>query len=733
MYGPTETTIWSTTERVTSAQRSIPIGRPIAGTRVYVLDRRLEPVPYGVAGDLYIGGDGLARGYLHLPGMTADAFRPDPHTSEPGARMYRTGDLARMRADGVLEFVGRGDDQVKLRGFRIELGDVEAALAAHPSVSQAVAGLRTASGGDAVLAAWLVPADGHVIDAGELRGFLRGRLPEYMVPSLLLEIESLPLTPNGKIDRRALPDPVRSPRDTAALRAPSTETERTMMQLWREMLGSDVQGLDEDFFDLGGHSMLAARLLSRVRDVFGTEIPLRALFEAPTVAGLARSLDVIRRGGALELLSPALRAAMLADTVLDPAIQPARVADRATPAAPGAAARQHVLLTGATGFLGAHLLAQLLASPGTTVTCLVRCHDDATGAARLREILERFEIWDERYADRIAIVPGDLDRPRLGLTNESFAALGATLDAIYHNGALVNFVTPYRQLRPANILGTIEVLRLAAVRPAAVHYVSTTDVLGSGYYTSREDDALDEPAGLRNGYAQSKWVAEHLVRAARARGLSAAIYRPGRIIGHSRTGIWNTDDFACRAIRGSIELGVVPDIDPLDSMSPVDFVAAAITSIARGPDAFQHPAFHVINPEYFLWRRLFDTIRRRGYPLDDVPYGEWRRRLAADASNPLAPLLPLFPVAPQQDDQAGLRWTDIPVPNCARAQAALDSTEVRCPALDDALWDRYFEFFMRTGYITEPPRGTGPGGDVNPLAPATTIPRPGNSVPPART
>jgi thioester reductase-like protein len=273
------------------------------------------------------------------------------------------------------------------------------------------------------------------------------------------------------------------------------------------------------------------------------------------------------------------------------------------------------------------------------------------------------------------------------------------------------------------------VLRLAAIRPAAVHYVSTTDVLGAGYYTALEEAPLDEPAGLKNGYAQSKWVAERLVQAGRARGLSVAIYRPGRIVGHSRTGIWNVDDFACRAIRGSIELGVVPDIDPLDSMSPVDFVAAAIATIARGPQAFTHPAFHVINPSYFLWRRLFDFIRRRGYPLQDVSYREWRRRLAADASNPLAPLLPLFPAVPEHDDGAGLRWSDIPLPNCARAQSALEGTGVTCPPLDEALWDRYFDFFLRTGYLTEPPtHAAQPGVDAMPDLSATPHPGREDSV-----
>jgi thioester reductase-like protein len=226
------------------------------------------------------------------------------------------------------------------------------------------------------------------------------------------------------------------------------------------------------------------------------------------------------------------------------------------------------------------------------------------------------------------------------------------------------------------------------------------DVLGSGYWTTREDDLVGEPDALAHGYAQSKWVAEQLVATARDRGIPAAIYRPGRVIGHSKTGVWNTDDLACRAIRGSIELGVVPDIDPLDSMTPVDYVARAIVRISKSERAFTHRAFHVIAPQYVLWRDLFDLMRRRGYALDVVPYREWRKRLSTAPDNALAPLLPIFPVPPEEgDDGSGSRWRDVPSPNCSAVAAALAGSGVECPPLDTTLWDRYFTFFLGTGYI----------------------------------
>ena len=699
MYGPTETTIWSTLHHVRGGSDASLIGLPIACTDVYVLDGRLEPVPYGVAGDLYIGGDGLARGYVGRPDLTADRFLPDPHATAAGQRMYRTGDIARLRPGGVLEYLGRSDDQIKLRGYRIELGDVEAAAAAHPGIEHAAAAIRPGLDGEPALFCWYVPS-GATTDAGAIREFVRAQLPDYMVPTLFTPVDRLPLTLNGKVDRRALPTPALT-RPARAIVAARTDAERRMLGIWRDVLRTETIGIDDDFFDLGGHSMLAARLLARVRQTFSVDVPLRALFETPTIAALCRAVTVLSEGGALETLTPSLRAELLADSQLDPAIRPDIGSQPVrTPTRP--------LLTGASGFLGAHLLAELLTTTTATVTCLVRCRDAEDGHRRLQETLEKYQTFRPEFADRIVAIPGDLEQPRLGLTREAFDDLSRAVDVVYHNGALVNFVLPYRQLRSANVAGTVEVITLACrhvLKP--IHYVSTMDVLGAGFLTALEDDPLVQPEGLTHGYAQSKWVAERLVSEARDRGVPVAIYRPGRVVGHSRTGIWNTEDFACRAVRGSIELGVVPDVEPLDNMAPVDYVSAAIVSASRSPLALSHRALHAINPEYFAWSRLFDAMRRRGYVLDTVTYREWRRRLAASPDNALAPLLPLFPVpvdaeltTPVNGPAPALpQPTDRPAPHCDGMRTALQGTGVECPPLDAALWDRYFDFFTRTGYI----------------------------------
>ncbi|HEX9939603.1 MAG TPA: amino acid adenylation domain-containing protein [Longimicrobium sp.] len=290
VYGPTETTIWSTVEEVTPASLETPghvsIGRPVANTRVYVVDAAGEPVPVGVAGELCIGGDGVARGYRDRAGLTAERFVADPFSREPGARMYRTGDLARRRADGRLAFVGRTDFQVKVRGYRIELGEIETRLAEHADVREAVVVAREDAPGETRLVAYVV--GGETAGAEVLRAHLGEVLPAYMVPSAFVRLEALPLTPNGKLDRSALPAP--DAPAAQAYEAPLGETEEALAEIWAEVLGVERVGRRDNFFELGGHSLLAVRVVSRVRQLLEAEVVLAHVFSHPTVESLAARL-----------------------------------------------------------------------------------------------------------------------------------------------------------------------------------------------------------------------------------------------------------------------------------------------------------------------------------------------------------------------------------------------------------------------------------------------------------
>jgi len=298
VYGPTETTTLATAYLLRANQThagKIPIGRPIANTQVYILDAHRQPAPIGVTGEIWIGGDGVAHGYLRRPELTAERFLDSPFL--PGERLFRTGDLGRFLPDGNIEFLGRLDYQVKIRGFRVELGEVEAALNAHPAIRQAVVSVREDEGAVKTrrLVAYVVPADdsGFTSLTERLSTFLREKLPDYMVPSAFVVLEKFPLSPTGKIDRCALPAPVFDCQRLGFV-APRNEAEKMVAQAWSEVIECGNIGVHENFFQLGGHSLLAMRVVSRLRSASGVDIPLRVFFENATAAGLAEYIEDAR-------------------------------------------------------------------------------------------------------------------------------------------------------------------------------------------------------------------------------------------------------------------------------------------------------------------------------------------------------------------------------------------------------------------------------------------------------
>jgi acyl carrier protein len=287
-YGPTETTVWASVAECSDSTRLPPIGRPVLNTRIYLLDKHLHLVPVGVTGELHVAGVGLARGYLNRPDATAEKFIPDPFGVDSGARLYRTGDLGRYLPEGQIEYLGRGDDQVKVRGFRIEPGEVEAALNAQEGVRESVVIAREDVPGDKRLVAYLVPTPAKKIIVSELREVLKERLPAYMVPAAFVILAELPLTPNGKVDRRNLPAPDgRSAEPEADYVAPQNEIEMTIAGVWRETLRLEKVGAHDNFFDIGGNSLLVVQVRGKLKELLGRETPIIEMFNHPTVSSLA--------------------------------------------------------------------------------------------------------------------------------------------------------------------------------------------------------------------------------------------------------------------------------------------------------------------------------------------------------------------------------------------------------------------------------------------------------------
>lgn len=700
-YGPTEATVCATTYRTVDASElpegltHLPIGRPLPNVRAYLLDRSLRPVPVGAVGEIHIGGVAPARGYHGAPGTTAARFRPDP-AGPPGARMYATGDLGRHRADGTIEFLGRADRQVKIRGHRIEIGEVEAACAALPEVARAAVTVRDDGAGPR-LVGYLVPAGDARPDPAQVRAALRRRLPDYLVPAAFVVLPELPLTTHGKVDVAALPAP--DTPDGPASQPPRTDTERALAAIWADLLRTESIGRQDNFFDRGGHSLLVGPLAARIADELGVTLPLRAIFETVDLAGLAGLVDEHRSTNGSGVRAVARPEQLAADAELDDDIRPST-------SAPPALVPRSVLVTGATGFLGAHLVADWLRHSEATLYCLVRAGSAGAAMDRVRENLLRYGLWRNEYARRLVGVPGDLGEPLLGLGRGDFAALADCMDAVIHNGGVVNFLLPYERLRPANVQATREILRLAATgRPTAVHLVSTLGVYltpGRRGTVVRESDPPDDYVGLTDGYNASKWVSDALARAARERGLVVNIYRPARITGHSVTGVGNADDYFSRLLKTFVQLGAVPEItdDPAD-LAPVDHVAAAIGYLARQPE-LRGGDFHFYNNRTISFPDLAAALSDFGYPVEVVPYQRWRAALLARPDAALAAFAPLFGAATPRRTQPSF--------DCTATETALAGAGLVCPAADAALVHTYLEWFVSIGFL-DPPRSR-PSGSV---------------------
>ncbi|MGH3813941.1 MAG: amino acid adenylation domain-containing protein [Pseudonocardiaceae bacterium] len=611
-YGPAEATIGVTHQfyRPGQSRAGVTIGRPNPNTQVYLLDQGLFPVPPGVTGELYVGGLPLGRGYVHDPAQTACRFVADPFCA--GGRLYRTGDLARWRADGVLEFCGRADNQVKIRGMRVELGEIEAVLQQHPQVRQAVVITDTRPSGTIQLVGYCLSTPEH-LDRIRLHAWAAARLPEHMVPASFVVLESFPLTANGKIDRQALPArSLDNGQAHAEFAPPQGIEEMTVARVWAEVLGLDRVGRDDNFFELGGDSLRGARMVLRLRELFQLEIPLRELFRCPTVSGLAGALS------SPEQAAPGATEPRPAPSPRDQ--QPQGSQPWPDPLPPLSRHRgENVLLTGASGFFGAFLLREILTRYPGTVHCLVRADSTARAWDKLRANLRRYGLSEEVLTqNRIRIVVGDLARPAFALGADEYERLAAEIDLIIHNGAHVDALHSYETVEATNVHGTRALLGLAATTwRKPLRFVST--VSAASYRSST-------PGG-GSGYVESKWRAEQVVAGARAHGIPAAVYRVPRLSGDSRTGRSNGRDIMLRMIGWILDLGTAPDIEICEDWIPVDEAARLLVAPSPGPE--HGGSFVLTTHRRVRLSEIIELAREIGHNIELKPTAEWLRDLAS--------------------------------------------------------------------------------------------------------
>ncbi|GAA5018895.1 hypothetical protein GCM10025734_71280 [Kitasatospora paranensis] len=707
-YGLTETGITSTLAEIrpellaSPAHAPVPVGRPLIGTFVHVLDGDLRPVPPGQKGEVYLGGPALARGYWRRPVLTAERFLPEAYAGTPGGRMYRTGDTGRWRPDGNLELIGRADDQVKIRGYRVDPGEVESVLAEHPGVGLARVVPGEGPDGGRVLAAYYTSRGQQPED---LRPFLAARLPDHLVPSVFVPVDRMPVTPSGKIDRGGLAGSGRTSGGNGGGRATGTTVEAGLAYLWAQILDVEHVGADDDFFELGGNSLLAMEMLARARIMFGIGVDrirllTRALLQDPTLGAFA---------------------AVVRDARTAHPAEPGQLVDYATEAelgvpvhrSDGPPPRWHepgdILLTGATGFCGTHLLHALLETTGARIHCLVRAPDREHAMERLRAAHQRYLRRDLR-SERVVPVVGDLAEPLLGLGRQRFERLAGTVDLVHHLGGQVNFLYPYHQLRAANVAGTREIIRLAGhSRAIPVHYLSSMAVLAgygpAGVDRVTEGSPLAHAERLSVGYVESKWVAEALLHHAAAAGLPVTVHRVNDVTGDLRHGVMNPGTELCAIIRYLWDSGTTPAVHlPLDFV-PADVFTRALALISTREQA-RGEVLHLTNPSPALLPDLAERLRARGRPIIELPYDQWVERLIAFASNnPAHPITPFVPLFVDRAVDSELTISEMyfrptfPLFDRDNADRALAATGVAVPPVDAALLDFYLERLEAAGQL----------------------------------
>ncbi|HEV7745455.1 MAG TPA: amino acid adenylation domain-containing protein [Pyrinomonadaceae bacterium] len=709
VYGPTEATIDCTywhCPRVPEPAPA-PIGVPIANTSIYVMDRHLELNPIGAPGEICIGGVGLARGYAGDPALTAEKFLPDPFSTVPGARMYRTGDRGAWMGSGVLRFIGRADDQVKVRGFRIELAEVERNLMRHDKIREAAVIVKRNSAANSSLIAYFTPSNSEDTPTStELAELLEVRLPKYMIPDVFVPLEILPRTATGKINKQLLTAEADPRKKTErAFRPPRDVLETEISQIVESVLDLEQVSIDDDIFDLGSNSLLIARIASRLSSAYKIDLPVQHIFKDPTVAGIAALVDIYQREG-----NYGVTAWTIEQVEADAELAAAITAEGLPPFAPGTP--QRIFLTGATGYLGAFMLEQLLRTSNVECCCLVRASSREKGFDRIREAMQGYHIWDDSFAARIHPVLGDIAKPELGIGQQEFAELAREVDVIYHCAALVNFIYPYSALRAPNVRGTHEVLRLAtSVKLKPVHYTSTVDVL-LGTHMQRpfyegDESVLNNPNEIPDGYGRSKLVAEKMLANARARGVPVTVYRPGLIMGHTTTGATQTNDYLLVGLKGYIDLGMLGEPNIMIDFVTVDFVAAAIVHLSRQPESLGR-FFHIWNPRPVHMGRAYDWIDSFGYHLKIVPASVLKEKVLkeVDVSSVLYPFLPLFralrdnpPIS--SHDPRVMEKINL-FDECLNTIEGLKGSGIEFSSLDEEQAHRCLSYLVSIGFLPKP-------------------------------
>lgn len=623
-YGPTETTVGCCDSEVIDI-KDIHIGKPIANTQIYIVDKFMNIVPIGVTGELCISGAGVGAGYLNRPELTAEKFIDNPFGE---GKLYKTGDLAYWREDGNIAYVGRNDFQVKIRGLRIELGEIENAICGIEGITQSVVVVRKNDEGRQLICAFYT---GVETDAKEIRNYIGKKLPKYMLPHICTHLEKMPLTSSGKINRKGLPEiNLQNIVTENEYVGPENQQQKELCKLIEIMLGTTPVGITDDFFDLGGDSLKAIEFVSKAHSE-GIYFNLQNVFDYPTVKELC---ECIAKGDKQEI--------SFADvdfTEVNAILQKNKLEHIKAPVKTEIG---NILLAGATGYLGIHILADYLDNDAGTAYCLVRGKDNSDSTKRMDELLRFY--FGEKYADmkRIEVICADLQKDNFGLTAEGYNALVSAVDTVINAAASVKHYGSYKYFYEANVETTKQLIKFCQATKAKLIHTSTLSVSGNsfgdqfdGYISETEkyfyESSLYIEQLLENVYARSKFEAEKAVLDAMAEGLQANIMRMGNLTNRFTDGLFQKNHESnafLQRVKSVLELGVVPDylMELYAEFTPIDEAAKAIMTITRNFSTEQ-TVFHINSIKVVYMDKLLELFNLLGFNLKMVTGAEFTEAL----------------------------------------------------------------------------------------------------------
>ena len=615
VYGPTETLIYSTLVDV-SKTNDITIGHPIANTQIYIVDKYMNPTPIGFMGELCIAGDGVGLGYVNRPDLTETRFVDNPFGK---GKLYKTGDLTYWREDGNIGYIGRTDFQVKIRGLRIELGEIENAICGIDGISQAVVVVRKNAEGRQLICAFYTGAE---VDAKDIRNHIGKKLPKYMLPHIFMHLDEMPLTASGKINRKALPevDLENITNDTEYV-APETQMQKALCKLIELVLGTSPVGVFDDFFDLGGDSLKAIEFVSKVHNE-GIYFNLQNVFDYPTVKELCAFVESDDKQDILFSDADFTEDNSLLENNKTQPLSASKTVEIG-----------NVLIAGATGFLGIHLLAEYLDNDNGIAYCLVRGKDKADSTKRLQDLLNFY--FGDKYAntDRIEVICADLQKDKFGLSDEEYKSLFDKVDMVINSAASVKHYGSYKYFYEANVETTKRLIAFCKEAKAKLIHTSTLSVSGNsfgdqfdGYVSETEkhfyESSLYIGQPLDNVYARSKFESEKAVLDAMLDGLQANIMRMGNLTNRLSDGVFQKNHESnafLQRVKGVLELGIFPDylMELYAEFTPIDEAANAVMTIVRHFNP-KYTVFHINSIKVVYFDKLFEIFTELGYHVDVV-------------------------------------------------------------------------------------------------------------------